>query len=260
MEVIKWFFALAGHVGICCVAFNKIHAGASPRGTRKITEKFIAAVAIIPLLLFLWRAGHAGVQHISDAPVLWLYLYGAALFGVFLTCRWIVRKFSVQTPAGVRLVKKEIINVEDCHDDSILSGAKVKFFGALPLNQILKLQIEHWELSLANLPQELDGLKIVQFSDLHLTGMILPEYFDTIVERANSFEPDLVLVTGDIVDERDCMAWLKPIFSKLKSKHGIYYVLGNHDILVRDETGLRKALKNAGLRWAADGQLSLIHI
>jgi predicted MPP superfamily phosphohydrolase len=84
-------------------------------------------------------------------------------------------------------------------------------------------------------------------TDLHFTGQVKREFFEFAVEKANEFRPDLVFITGDIVDEPECLDWIGPVFSKLRSRHGSYYVLGNHDRRIRDEALLRKHLEQTGL-------------
>ena len=255
MDVVKWILAVVGHVGLCCAAFNHIHASAFPRGQRKTSEKIIALLAVVPLLIFLWSTVRYGSFNIDSYLLLIrYYLMVAALFGVFLICRWAFRKTTVLRPGGVRLLSDRYLKIQSLHKKPLLSGRKAKLFGSLPLNQILHLKVEHWELEIPNLPEALDGLRIVQLSDFHFTGMIQREFFETIIEQANEFEPDLVFITGDVVDEVECLDWIQPIFSSINSKSGAFYVLGNHDLLIRDEPRLRELIARTGVTWAGDGK------
>lgn len=92
------------------------------------------------------------------------------------------------------------------------------------------LTVERVLLSLENLPKEIDGLKIAFLSDLH----ILPSGFGVeIAERAvllaNQFEPDIVLLGGDLVHWCGAVPHLIPVLRRLRSRYGIFSVLGNHD-------------------------------
>ena len=81
------------------------------------------------------------------------------------------------------------------------------------------------------LPAAFDGLRIVQLSDAHL-GSFVRDYapIGRMVQMVNDLNPDLILFTGDMVNEhaQEAEGW-EPIFSALKAKHGKYSVFGNHD-------------------------------
>ena len=94
-----------------------------------------------------------------------------------------------------------------------------------------KLVTSQVEISSKLLPNEFDGFKIVQISDLHLKSF----YGDTafisqMVKSINSFTPDVVAITGDLVSlSADEILPYKNQLSSLKSKYGVFSVLGNHD-------------------------------
>lgn len=86
------------------------------------------------------------------------------------------------------------------------------------------------DVPIAQLPPELDGLTIVQISDVHVGPTIKARYVDAIVDAVNRLEPDLIAVTGDIVD--GSVAQLadhtKPL-ERLSARYGAYLVTGNHE-------------------------------
>ena len=74
------------------------------------------------------------------------------------------------------------------------------------------------------------GFKVVQLSDVHVGNTIKRDFVQRLVQRVNDLEPDLIVITGDLVDEKiekikEDLAPLK----NLRSKHGTYFVLGNHE-------------------------------
>lgn len=86
-------------------------------------------------------------------------------------------------------------------------------------------------LSFDNLPKAFDGLKIVQISDLHLGSF--NENFEPLeeaVQMVNDLNPDYIVFTGDLINEKPAEAepWID-IFKKLKAKEGKFAILGNHD-------------------------------
>jgi predicted MPP superfamily phosphohydrolase len=84
-------------------------------------------------------------------------------------------------------------------------------------------------------------------SDFHLTGQIDQEFFRFAIQEVNAWEPDLIFLTGDLVDELHCLDWIEPVFGKLRSRFGSYYLLGNHDRRIPSEHNLRDRLERVGL-------------
>lgn len=86
-------------------------------------------------------------------------------------------------------------------------------------------------LSFNNLPREFDGLKIIQISDFHIGSFIGNEpMVDEIVYLVNNQNPDMILFTGDLVNNvADELNPFVDSLKKLNAKYGKYSVLGNHD-------------------------------
>ena len=86
------------------------------------------------------------------------------------------------------------------------------------------------EIALRDWPEESDGFRIVQICDIHLGAILGREFATWLVERVNALEPDLVVITGDLVD--GSVSRLAPEvapIAKLRARHGVYLVTGNHD-------------------------------
>ncbi|MBF0160012.1 MAG: metallophosphoesterase [Magnetococcales bacterium] len=97
-------------------------------------------------------------------------------------------------------------------------------------NALQPATVRSIEVTLDRLPQQLDGLKMVQLTDLHIGPMIDGRWLRKIVDDVNALQPDLVAITGDLVDGsvevlRDQVA---PI-ADLKAPLGVYFVTGNHE-------------------------------
>ncbi len=86
------------------------------------------------------------------------------------------------------------------------------------------------DVPIEGLPPELEGLKIVQFSDMHSGSWTSTQPLWNAIEMINREEADLVVFTGDLVNNRaEEMLPYIDIFKNLKGKHGVYSILGNHD-------------------------------
>ncbi len=81
-----------------------------------------------------------------------------------------------------------------------------------------------------NLPAQLEGFTIVQISDIHVGPTIKAPYLQAIVDKVNALQPDVVAITGDLVDGsvRQLAAHTAPL-AQLRARHGAYFVTGNHE-------------------------------
>jgi predicted MPP superfamily phosphohydrolase len=90
--------------------------------------------------------------------------------------------------------------------------------------------LERRELYLPRWPAALDGFRIVQISDLHLGPILDRRFAARLVQRCNALRPDLVAITGDLVDGNVIRVAdeVQP-FAQLQAAHGVFFVTGNHD-------------------------------
>jgi len=103
--------------------------------------------------------------------------------------------------------------------------------GAYALYEASAIRIETVTIRSAALPPELNSLRIVQLSDLHL-GLIHREgTLRTVIEKIRQLQPDLLVATGDMVDARlDHLEELVPLTASLTPPLGKYAVTGNHEV------------------------------
>jgi uncharacterized protein len=93
------------------------------------------------------------------------------------------------------------------------------------------LSTEEVTIKIKGLNKDLDGLKIVQLSDMHLSGFYHHgEFLPKVMDQVNKYKPDLILNTGDFVS----YGWREygrndTVMAKAKSKYGNFAVMGNHD-------------------------------
>jgi predicted MPP superfamily phosphohydrolase len=109
-----------------------------------------------------------------------------------------------------------------------LCGAAITGYGMM--RAFTPAEITEHELVIPKLPRNLDGFTIVQLTDVHVGPFIRRKIIDRMVEQANELAPDLVVVTGDLVDGSvprlgDSVAGL----ANLRGRFGTWFVTGNHD-------------------------------
>ncbi len=91
-------------------------------------------------------------------------------------------------------------------------------------------RVRRVEIVLPELPASFDGMKIVQFSDIHLGSWTSKEKLKEAVAIMNAEKPDLVFFTGDLVSytTSEASSFLG-ILSGIRAKEGIFSIMGNHD-------------------------------
>lgn len=93
-----------------------------------------------------------------------------------------------------------------------------------------RYQLYRKTVKIENLPAELEGLKIVQISDIHSGSFTYKEPVMNAIELINKVNADLVFFTGDLVNNvADEMDDFMDVFDKIRAKYGVFSVLGNHD-------------------------------
>jgi uncharacterized protein len=104
------------------------------------------------------------------------------------------------------------------------------------------------EVALDVLDPALDGLTIVQLSDLHLGPTLGRKYLDDIVERVNKLHPDIIVLTGDLVDGsvKQRFSMLEPL-THLSAPLGKFFVTGNHEFY-SDWMQWQPAIEKLGFR------------
>lgn len=91
-------------------------------------------------------------------------------------------------------------------------------------------KVLQYTLEFEDLPSSFDGYTLTQISDIHSGSFDNPEKVKYAVDLVNKQQSDLILFTGDLVNNvaQEMDPW-KDTFATLKAKDGVYSVLGNHD-------------------------------
>lgn len=117
---------------------------------------------------------------------------------------------------------------------------------SIPGNEILSLEIIELELALPRLPAAWNGLRILHLSDLHYTGGVTLPFFERVVELARERPCDLVVFTGDLLDDVRLHEWIGPTLGRLSAPLGCFFLQGNHDWEWGDIDRTRQQLENLG--------------
>lgn len=112
---------------------------------------------------------------------------------------------------------------------TLLAGAGlVLAIGYLGSKQLV---VRHVDVDLPNLDPAFDGLRIVQLSDLHVGPQTSRRFLERVVKSAQGLTPDLLVVTGDLIDDRsEDVAVYARMLGALEAPLGVYMIPGNHDV------------------------------
>ena len=117
---------------------------------------------------------------------------------------------------------------------SVTGLAIAGVFSALIIDGIIFGKYRHFarqvKIKIPNLPASFKGYKIVQISDVHTGSFFHPEKLQHAIDLINEQKPDLVLFTGDMVNNfaEEFQPFI-PLFSSIKAPDGKFSILGNHD-------------------------------
>ncbi len=102
---------------------------------------------------------------------------------------------------------------------------------------------------MANIEESFDGLKIVQFSDLHYGRILTEKKLNNLIDKINLIKPDIVVFTGDLIDKtanlnNENLNFLIKKLASIKTKLNKYAVLGNNDYDY-DKDKIKSIFKNS---------------
>jgi predicted MPP superfamily phosphohydrolase len=236
--MIVFFIFLGLLIGIDVYAFFAFKAATI--GRRKAIP-FAYAILSVSSLLLLFMIIFLRIEQISFDATLQSYSRGF-LFIIYFS------KFIIVLPLILDDFRRIILfainyfrkNTEDKYmpDRSAFLSKMGLILGGIPaflltygmVRNPFRFQLRSQSIPIENLPIELDGLKIVQISDLHSGTFSSSDVFEEAIKLVNGQNPDVVVFTGDLVNSvaTEADAFIEA-FSRIKSRLGTFSILGNHD-------------------------------
>jgi hypothetical protein len=255
MDLFLLLVALLGHGLFWAAVLNRLHAVAMPRWMLDALSGLCLACLVLVPVAFGWWLVAAGFQVFGErrggeiprpAAASLLYLLLCWLLAAGNVGWWIWRALWHRAPHVLRSHRTRSVVLLPDPAAVMTEEHAHHFLVHLLRNEILRLDVTERVINVPRLPSALDGLSIVHLSDFHFTGKVGKAYFREVVRLANQLQPDLVAVTGDLVDKSRCIDWIPETLGQLRGRHGVYFVLGNHDLRV-DTGRLRRVLSQSGL-------------
>jgi len=202
---------------------------------------------------------HSGIAAFAG---LWFLSALAAYFCVKVvhSIEWVWHRWRKPVPAQTNKLSARPALREDHVPDpsrrtffrtaSVVAGA-APFLGVMYgyAAERLRYEVRRVEIPLTSLPPELDGMEIVQISDIHLSSYMSRGSVRRAVDMANDVGADLAVVTGDLVtgvhdSVYDCVDEVRRLHAPL----GVYGCNGNHEIYARAEDLAERLYQQAGMK------------
>lgn len=133
----------------------------------------------------------------------------------------------------------------------ILIVSLIVFLGNLNKRDI---KIKELEIDLPKGNSKISELNVVMASDIHLSPIDGEKLLSRIVEKMNSLNPDIILLAGDIVDDKAVILNQRNIgesFKRLKPRYGVYSINGNHEFINEVESSVKYA-EQFGIKFLRD--------
>lgn len=179
-------------------------------------------------ILLIGSFSFIGCMLLRDLSDYWLPMIGYIVFSIII-CFF----YGIIVVDIIRFIRRFILK-QSTKNSIVLQGFYILFSLCLffvglycaSFPRIVTYQVD------INKPAEVEQLKIVQVSDIHLSEITAKQFIQTMVSNINKLKPDYVFITGDTLDNK-----LQPYleknlaedFSKIKSTYGTIIIFGNHE-------------------------------
>lgn len=201
----------------------------SPRVRRVLAALLALLFLAVPILRFAWRGQMPPPAVITIVLIGWgVFMYTLMALVIVEVVKWLGRRRKKADPALPENPDRRLFLSRVAASGALAVGGGVATFGTW--RAFTPPQITEVAVKLAGLPKALDGFTIVQLSDVHVGAIIQEKFLDQLVATANSAKPDLVAITGDLVDgSPGALGRYVARLRNLQSRFGTHFVSGNHD-------------------------------
>lgn len=228
-------FALAMVAALHWYVWAQLSEGlALPRSDSMALALIVSLLAISMVVAFLRR--HTPQGRIGLLPTVafsWMGLWFLLICTLFLSHLLRLALLSIPLAAATRLSLDRIITASAAGLALLLSLAA--FINAIRGPRTVKVAVP-----VENLPSALVGYRIVQVSDIHVGPLIGRRFMEWLVEQINALHPDMVAITGDLVDGAvaNLGEAVAPI-RELRAPNGVFFIVGNHEYYADADAWMR---------------------
>ncbi|MEZ6139916.1 MAG: metallophosphoesterase [Zavarzinella sp.] len=134
-------------------------------------------------------------------------------------------------PENVELLQNTVVDIEVLTPRDVLAGnGKHSWLAKLRFNNIFQVEYTDLAINCPNLPPAWEGLSILHISDLHFYGTPGEVFYEKVfAECQHRGVPDLLIISGDIIDDDQYLPWIPKLLGQLQWKIAAFAIPGNHD-------------------------------
>lgn len=236
LSLLLFVAAGVGHVCWMVLTLNWFYGQPYPRRLLTSIKLLLAVLAALgPVgfwLLFGFDLVHswtlqpeAGWRLVPALYTLLCWIMAFAVLPAATFWKWLGR-----SPAALLSNHTETVDVARQLGYRPAGAGKYRPLALLPGNQVFQVDFAERTYAMPGLPAAWDGLTILHLSDLHFNGSPDRIFFQKVMDLCRQQEPDLVAITGDIVDSHTHHRWVVPVLGRLRWKVAAFAILGNHDL------------------------------
>ena len=213
------------------------------RGTVFLFDALLLAgysLSFSELIPHLGIPGHIAL--IMGAGILAYLIAATAVLAVYLAFKAIAKRLGAEFNPGRRRALHAAGNV--------LMAAPFVVMGYGAMVERLDFRVRELDVPLPGLPLDLDGLRILQISDIHLSAFLSESDLARVIDMTIELRPHVAVVTGDLISSRGdpldaCIRQL----ARVKSDAGMFGCMGNHERYAGVERYAAEAAARAGIRF-----------
>jgi len=216
---------------------------ASPAATR-------AARLALPVvcLWLLFGLSYSFTHAASLLPYRWwlLWIRGAALVWTLCSAGMLLVAFMWRQVPAFDPRRRRLLAA----GRAAMFAAPVVWAGFGILVERTRFRVKEVNVLIPGLPKDLDGLRLAQITDIHMSPFLSPRDLDRAVDMANETRPHVALVTGDLVTaEGDPLDACLRGLTRLRAEAGIIGCLGNHEVFANCQTYTAAEGERLGIRF-----------
>lgn len=230
MRILFSVVMLAILAGACTYLYRRlVRDAALPKPWGRVLTVLAGLVTVVCVAVFLLRGRDGSEQPWALVPRIWV--------AAILNLLWVVLLLEVVARLYRRATRTS--EPEISHDRRLFLSRAVAGAGAVTGLAITGVgtfrayestNITEVPVTLPGLPKALDGLTIAHLTDIHIGSLLRERFLDDLVQRANGIKPDLIVITGDLVDGTTAsLGGIVARLGNLQSRYGTHFVTGNHD-------------------------------
>ena len=173
-------------------------------------------------------------------------IFAWAFLSVFLVAAMLISRWWLQPTSGHSPARRAFLHTTQA---ALLCTPAIVTGYAVFIERV-DLSLREQDLMFPDLPKDLDGLRLVQLSDIHLSPFLSERELARAVDMANETRAHLALVTGDLISTaRDPLDICLKQLSRLRADAGVFGCLGNHEIYANAEDYVEQQGARMGQRY-----------